>query len=60
MLGIAAAVVMGVAFLIYATGTVVDRVISPMSLLLLGLTLLAAHLAGVGSSYSVPRRRSRR
>ncbi|MFC1415689.1 hypothetical protein [Streptacidiphilus cavernicola] len=59
MLGIAAAIAFGAAFLINATDTVVDRVFSPTSLMLLGLTLLAAHLAGVGTGYT-PRRRSRR
>jgi hypothetical protein len=60
VLGIASAVAFGVAFVIYAAAISVDRVISPMSLMLLGLTLLALHLSGVGTSTYTPRRRSRR
>jgi hypothetical protein len=60
MLGIAAAVVFGIAFVINAASIAVDAVFSPTSLLLLGLTLLALHLSGVATSTSVPRRRSRR
>ena len=60
MLGIAAAVVFGIAFVINAARISVDAVLSPMSLLLLGLTLLALHLSGVSSSTTLPRRRSRR
>jgi hypothetical protein len=60
MLGIAAAVVLGIAFVINAAGIAVDAAFTPMSLLLLGLTLLALHLSGVGTSTYTPRRRTRR
>jgi hypothetical protein len=50
MLAIVAAVVFAIAFLINATGTATDAVFTPTSLLLVGLTLLAAHLAGLGTS----------
>ena len=57
MLGIASAVAFAVAFVINAADISVDRVISPTSLMLLGLTLLALHLCGYGTSTP---RRSRR
>jgi hypothetical protein len=60
MLGVAAAVAFAVAFVINAADIAVDRVISPMSLLLLGLTLLALHVCGYGTSTSLPRRSRRR
>ncbi|MHA6764819.1 hypothetical protein [Streptacidiphilus sp. PAMC 29251] len=60
MLGIAAAVAFGVAFVINAANIAVDRVFSPTSLMLLGLTLLALHLSGVGTTTYTPRRRTRR
>lgn len=60
MLGIVAAVLFGVAFVINAADISVDAVFAPMSLLFLGLALLALHLSGVGTATSVPRRRSRR
>ena len=59
MLGIAAAVAFGVAFVINAADIAVDRIISPTSLMLLGLTLLALHLSGVATS-TYTRRRTRR
>jgi hypothetical protein len=49
MLAILAAIVFGVAFVINATGRATDRVFSVTGLLLLGLTLLALHQAGLGS-----------
>ncbi|MFD8077403.1 hypothetical protein ACFV3E_32685 [Streptomyces sp. NPDC059718] len=49
MLAIVAAVVFAVAFIINATGTATEAVFTPTSLLLVGLTLLAAHLGGIGS-----------
>ena len=49
-----------IAFLINATSTATSAVFSPMSLLLAGLACLALHLAGVGTKWSVPRRRTRR
>ncbi|MCW2871579.1 hypothetical protein [Actinacidiphila oryziradicis] len=61
MLAIVAAVVFAIAFLINATGTATDAVFTPTSLLLVGLTLLAAHLGGLGTSsgWSGYRRRRR-
>lgn len=60
MLAIAAAVVFGIAFIIQATGTSTDVVFTPSSLELVGLLLVALHLAGVGSGWSAPMRRRRR
>jgi drug/metabolite transporter (DMT)-like permease len=60
VLGIAAAVVFAVAFVINVAGISVDAVFLPMSLLLLGLALLALHLSGIGSETSLPSRRRRR
>jgi uncharacterized OsmC-like protein len=60
MLGFAAAVLFIIAFLINATSTSTSAVFSPMSLLLAGLACLALHLAGVGTKWSVPGRRTRR
>lgn len=60
MLGIAAAVIFAVAFLIAATSTATDAVFAPLTLIAAGLALLALHLSGVGTSWSAPRRRSRR
>jgi hypothetical protein len=60
MLGFVAAVLFTIAFLINATSTVTDAVFSPMSLLLAGLACLALHLTGIGTKWSVPRRRTRR
>lgn len=44
----------------WATSTATSAVFSPMSLLLAGLACHALHLAGVGTKWSVPRRRTRR
>lgn len=60
MLGIAAAVIFAVAFLIAATSTATDAVFAPLTLIAAGLALLALHLSGVGTKWSSPRRRSRR
>jgi hypothetical protein len=60
MLGFVAAVLFVIAFLINATSTSTSAVFSPTSLLLVGLASLALHLAGVGTGWSVPGRRSRR
>ena len=49
-----------IAFLINATSTSTVAVFAPLSLLLVGLACLALHLAGVGTSWSVPSRRRRR
>lgn len=60
MLGFVAAVLFIIAFLINATSTATSVVFSPTSLMLAGLACLALHLAGIGTSWSVPRGRSRR
>jgi hypothetical protein len=60
MLGFAAAVLFVIAFLLNATSTATSAVFSPTSLLFAGLACLALHLAGVGTNWSVPRRRTRR
>ncbi|MEV0096989.1 hypothetical protein [Streptomyces sp. NPDC050738] len=52
MLGIAAAVLFIVAFLIHVTETSTDVVFGPTSLMLLGLAFLALHLAGVGTGWA--------
>jgi hypothetical protein len=57
MLGIAAAVVFAIAFVIDATRTATDAVFSPGTLLFLGLCLLALHLSGFGAKWSTSRRR---
>ena len=60
MLGYVAAALFFIAFLIYVTSTVPSEVVfSFTSLMLLGLTCLALHLAGVWATWS-PRRRVRR
>jgi hypothetical protein len=60
MLAIAAAIVFAIAFLLNATSTATSAVFSPTSLLLVGLACLALHQAGVGTGWSLPRRRRRR
>ncbi|KIF78501.1 hypothetical protein QR77_02060 [Streptomyces sp. 150FB] len=59
MLGFVAAVLFAIAFIINATDTSVDAVFAPMSLMLLGLAVLALHVAGVGTGWG-SRSRSRR
>jgi hypothetical protein len=59
MLAIVAGIIFAIAFLINATGTATDAVFSPTSLLLAGLAILALHLAGLGSGWTVRRRRRR-
>lgn len=51
MLAIFAAIAFGIAFVINATGTVTNAAFSVTGLLLLGLTLLALHQAGIGSAW---------
>jgi hypothetical protein len=60
MLGYVAVALFAIGFLINATSTSTDAVFSPLSLLLAGLACLALHLAGVGTGWSVPKRRRRR
>ncbi|MGE5289158.1 MAG: hypothetical protein ACM3ML_18585 [Micromonosporaceae bacterium] len=57
MLGIVAAILFFIAFLINATSAATSAVFSPTSLMLLGLVCLALHLTGVGTGWSVSRRR---
>nr|WSZ94467.1 hypothetical protein OH820_01315 [Streptomyces sp. NBC_00857] len=58
MLGFAAAVLFAIAFIINAGDTAVDTLFAPTSLMLLGLTLLALHMAGIGAGWA-PRGRRR-
>ena len=60
MLGYIAAALFIIAFIINATSTSTPAIFAPQSLLLLGLACLALHLAGVGTGWSIPRRRRRR
>jgi hypothetical protein len=60
MLAIIAAILFVIAFIIRAAGIATDAIFAAGSLLLLGLTCLALHLAGVGTGWSVPRGGSRR
>ncbi|MEU7017161.1 hypothetical protein [Streptomyces sp. NPDC046385] len=60
MLGIAAAVLFFISFLINAADIVTNDAFSSTNVMLLGLTALALHLAGVGSgrsAHSAGRRR---
>ncbi|MFI5759033.1 hypothetical protein [Streptomyces sp. NPDC051569] len=57
MLGFAAAVLFAIAFIINATATSVDALFAPTSLMLLGLALLALHVAGVGTGWAARGRR---
>jgi hypothetical protein len=57
MLGIIAAVIFAIAFIIDATRTSTDAVFAPASLLLLGLCLLALHLSGIATEWRSTRRR---
>ncbi|MFD5030818.1 hypothetical protein ACFVWX_10680 [Streptomyces sp. NPDC058220] len=57
MLGFAAAVLFAIAFIINATETSVDALFAPTSLMLLGLALLALHVAGIGAGWAARGRR---
>jgi hypothetical protein len=57
MLGYVAAVLFFIAFLIYVTSTATNVVFSSTSLMLVGLTCLALHLAGIGVGWGSRRRR---
>ena len=57
MLGIAAAVVFVIAFIIHVTETSTQTIFGPTSLMLVGLALLALHVAGVGSGWGARSRR---
>lgn len=57
MLGFVAAVLFAIAFIINAADTSVDAVFAPTSLMLLGLAVLALHVAGVGTAWAARGRR---
>ncbi|MER5883195.1 hypothetical protein ABT160_05155 [Streptomyces sp. NPDC001941] len=58
MLAIASAVVFAIAWVLYLAEVSTNHFFGTTSLMLLGLTLAALHLAGVGSGWSSgPRRR---
>jgi hypothetical protein len=59
MLAIIAAILFAIAFIIRAAGISTDAIFAAGSLLLLGLTCLALHLAGIGTGWSMPRGRRR-
>ena len=50
MFAIIAAILFAIAFIIHVTSTSVSLVFSPESLVLVGLTLLALHIAGIGTT----------
>ena len=56
MLGIAAAVLFFIAFLINAAEITTSDAFSSTNVMLLGLTLLALHVAGIGNGWSGHRR----
>jgi hypothetical protein len=60
MLAGIAAILFGIAFVIYAGGIATDAVFAPLSLAFVGLALLAFHLTGQGPALPVYRRRRRR
>ncbi|GAA3009751.1 hypothetical protein K388_07311 [Streptomyces sp. KhCrAH-43] len=57
MLGIVAAVLFFVSFLINAADLSTNDVFSSTNVMLLGLTALALHVAGVGNGWAPRRRR---
>ncbi|MEU8679328.1 hypothetical protein [Streptomyces sp. NPDC048560] len=56
MLGIAAAVLFFIAFLINAADIATNDVFASVNVMLLGLTLLALHVAGIGANRPARRR----
>lgn len=56
MLGIAAAVLFFIAFLINAAEMSTNDVFTSTNVMLLGLTALALHVAGIGTGWSARRR----
>ncbi|MGC5345545.1 hypothetical protein ACPXCE_17860 [Streptomyces sp. DT24] len=60
MLGIAAAVFFGIAFVINATETSTSILFSPTSLMLFGLVLLALQVSGIGAALPARGRGRRR
>lgn len=59
MLGIVAAVLFGIAFVINATSTATSALFAPTSLIALGLACLALHLGGWGAGVKLARSRGR-
>jgi uncharacterized membrane protein YgdD (TMEM256/DUF423 family) len=57
MLGIAAAVLLFIAFLINAGDVSTNHVFTSTNVMLIGLALLALHLSGVGGGWATRRRR---
>ncbi|WP_405876298.1 MULTISPECIES: hypothetical protein [unclassified Streptomyces] len=57
MLAIISAILFFLAFLINAADISTNDTFTSTNVMLLGLTALALHVAGVGSGWSVPRRR---
>ncbi|MER5528588.1 hypothetical protein ABT075_29100 [Streptomyces sp. NPDC002677] len=57
MVGIVAAVLFFIAFLINAADISTNDTFTSTNLMLLGLTALALHVAGIGSGWSYGRRR---
>jgi hypothetical protein len=55
MLGVIAAVLFILAFILNAASASTPAILSPMSLMLAGLACLALHLIGVGTSWSLRR-----
>jgi hypothetical protein len=51
MLGIIAAILFIIAFLLNAASAATSNIFSPTSLMLAGLALLALHLSGVGTGW---------
>lgn len=51
MLAIIAAILFIIGFIIHAAGISTDRIFSVLSFELVGLALLALHMAGVGSNW---------
>ncbi|WP_405614394.1 hypothetical protein OG292_16680 [Streptomyces sp. NBC_01511] len=60
MLAIAAAVVFFIAFIINATNTSTEVIFGTTSLMLVGFTLVALHLGGVGAGWQARGRGRRR
>lgn len=59
MLAVIAAVIFVIAFILRLSGTATDAAISPNSLLFIGLTLVALHLAGWGPGWTWSGRKRR-
>ena len=55
MLGVIAAVLFVLAFILNAASASTPAILSPLSLMLAGLACLALHLIGVGTSWSLRR-----